>query len=71
MNIANCKPRCTTIYSNKKEGSKMVYLISKFLGPKVALVVILLAQFAHHAATPAPAPQKQAQKAPTFNSWNK
>jgi cell division protein FtsZ len=29
------------------------------------------AQFTHHAATPAPAPQKQAQKAPSFNSWNK
>jgi len=29
------------------------------------------AQFTHHMATPAPAPQKQAQKAPSFNSWNK
>jgi len=29
------------------------------------------AQFTHHAATPAPAPQKQAQKAPSSNSWNK
>ena len=29
------------------------------------------AQFTHRAATPAPAPQKQAQKAPSFNSWNK
>jgi cell division protein FtsZ len=29
------------------------------------------AQFTHHAATTAPAPQKQAQKAPSFNSWNK
>jgi hypothetical protein len=29
------------------------------------------AQFTHHAVTPAPAPQKQAQKAPSFNSWNK
>ena len=29
------------------------------------------AQFTHQAATPAPAPQKQAQKAPSSNSWNK
>jgi cell division protein FtsZ len=29
------------------------------------------AQFTHHAATPAPTLQKQAQKTPSFNSWNK
>ena len=29
------------------------------------------AQFTHHVPTPAPAPQKQAQKAPSYNPWNK